>query len=362
MQPNRMEIGNKLRFFFSTIYAQTKLGTRSGLNDLAKSHEKSLLPIINKVFDTKFIDMNDLEFNSPAIDYGDFDNRLSLQMTVTLTNEKVKKTIEKFENHGLNEKFNELWILFIYVEPIPKKSYFKSKKVKVINITLHQVIDRILSKELKIQIEILDLIEREYSSYFRSATGLRIPQKINIPSDLSKFNDFIETKEWFMEDPNQGYKEVYEFISKFQDNLLNCSETARNLITDIFLIQRIPKELNSKIELYVEKLFGRLNLNPDDPLFESYIYYLEQLQSNHLIELQDKFPCTKGDTIHTEKFVILKYMKFEPEINLFIALANFYIKYHSIHDFFRAIENADFTLLSDEEIEKVKNIQKISNY
>lgn len=142
MQPERMEIAKKLRFFFSTIYAQTKLDARVGLTDLAKSHEKSLLPIINRVFDTKFIDMNEVCANYPAIDYGDSENGLSLQMSVTVTKKKVKDTIDKFLNHKQDEVFKELWMFFIYVEAIPKGVFVSSEKVKVQYLTLDNIIER----------------------------------------------------------------------------------------------------------------------------------------------------------------------------------------------------------------------------
>ncbi|MEQ1420351.1 hypothetical protein [Acinetobacter indicus] len=127
----------------------------------------------------------------------------------------------------------------------------------------------------------------------------RYGSNIPIPTDLSIFNNFIETKEWFPDDPNEGYEKVYNFISSFQECLLNCSYQARDLLACMIQIQGVPVDYNSNIKIFIERLVARLNIK--DEYWDSLEYDLELLKSNHLIDLTDEFQGIYGDVIKTKK-------------------------------------------------------------
>lgn len=353
MQPDHMTLSRKIGYFFATIYAQIKLDTRKGLTDLSKSQERALLPIINEIYSKKFNDLNEINANYPGIDYGDFDDGLGLQMTITVSKQKVQETLNKISKYDQEKRIKKLWMFFLVVEAIPQNVIVDSDSITVKYMTFKDLEDVVIQSDLDFQRKFLSLIEKQYSSYFQVSASFSLHEKIPVPKDLSLFNNFIETKEWFLDDPNEGYEKVYNFLSSFQECLLNCSDRARTLLTYIIQIQGIPVGLNSNIKILIERLVARLNIEDED--FDSFVYDLELLESNHLIDLTDEFQGIYGDIIKTKKMATLSYKTYEPEINLFSALPNFYLRNYQFNDFLNAIRYADFSLLSDQKIKNFYN-------
>jgi hypothetical protein len=351
MQPDHMDLAREIRYFFSTVFAQIKTDTRNGLTDLSKSQEKALLPIINEIYSKKFDDMNEDNANYPGIDYGDFDNKLGLQMTITVSKQKVQETVNKIIKYDKERKIKEVWMFFLIVDAVPHNVMINTEEINIKYMTLEDLGNAVVNADLDYQETFLSLIKRQYSRYFQVNASFSIPEKVPVPADLSIFNNFIKTKECFPDDPNEGYEKVYNFISSFQECLLDCSDTARNLLTCMIHIQGVPVSHNSNIKIVIERLVARLNIKDEN--FDSFVYDLELLESNHLIDLTDEFQGIYGDVIKTKKVAILSYKTYEPDINLFSVLPNFYLRHHSLNDFLNAIKYADFSLLSDQ---KVKNL------
>lgn len=348
MQPERMILATKIRYIFATIAAQIKLDTRNGLTDLSKSQEKSLLGLINLAYAKKFKDMNEINSNYPAIDYGDCYNGFGLQMTVTVTKQKFQNTLTKLLKYDSNQSFRELWFFLLIVDSVPSNVLIYHENFKIKYITFNDMINEILNKDIEIQRDFLNLVEKEYSNYFQPNTSFRIPENASIPLDLDVFNNFIETKEWFPEDHNEGYQKVYNFIKSFQLCLHRCSYPARTILAYIIRMQGLPTGYNSPIKMYLDHLMGALNINDDN--FDDFKYQLDLLIASDLVSIEDEFQCLNGLTAEMRRVVVLSYKTYEPEINLFSVLPNFYIKYHSFNEFLSAIENANFSLLSDQSI------------
>ncbi|MFV5265275.1 SMEK domain-containing protein [Acinetobacter courvalinii] len=121
-----MQLATRIRYIFATIAAQIKLDTRNGLTDLSKSQEKSLLGLINLAYAKKFKDMNAINSNYPAIDYGDFYNSCGLQMTVTVAKQKFQSTLIKLLKYDSNKSFKELWFFLLIVDALPNNALILS--------------------------------------------------------------------------------------------------------------------------------------------------------------------------------------------------------------------------------------------
>ncbi|MFV5265365.1 hypothetical protein ACMUMS_17710, partial [Acinetobacter courvalinii] len=155
-------------------------------------------------------------------------------------------------------------------------------------------------------------------------------------------------KEWFPKDLNEGYQQVYNFINSFQLCLHRCSYPARAILTYIIRTQGVPTGYNSPIKIYLDHLMGALNIN--DHNFNDFEYQLDLLIASDLVRIEEEFQGLNGLTLEMRRVVVLSYKTYEPEINLFSVLPNFYIKYHSFNEFLNAIENANLSLLSDQSI------------
>lgn len=348
MQPDHMDLARKIRHFFATVFAQIKLDTRDGLTDLSKSQEKALLPIINEIYSKKFKDMNETNANYPGIDYGDFDNELGLQMTITVSKQKVQETVAKITKYDKERKIKEVWMFFLIVDAIPRNIRINTEDIKVKYMTLDDLSDEVINASLDYQKTFLSLIESQYSRYFRNNTSIDIPENTRVPKDLTMFNDFIETEEWFPDNPNEGYEKIYNFISSFQDCLLSCSYDARKILAYILEVQGIPSDYNSKVKMYLDSLMGRLNITDNN--FDEFEYQLELLVASDLVDIENEYQGFDGITIKNRKVVVVSYQTYEPEINLFSVLPKFYVKHYSFKEYLVAIKNADFYLLSDNEV------------
>jgi hypothetical protein len=348
MKPERMILASEIRFIFAVIATQIKLDTRNGLTDLSKSQENSLLELINLAYATEFEDMNRINPNYAAIDYGDCYNGLGLQMTVTVTKQKFQNTLIKLLKYDSKQSFKELWFFLLIVDAVPSNVMLYDQAVQIKYITLNDMINEIVSKDLDIQRSFLNTLKQEYFQYFRLQNRFNIPQNVSVPNDLVVFNNFIQTVEWFTENPNLGYEKVYNFIDNFQRCLCRCSYPARTILAYILKVQGIPSDYNSKVKIYLDHLMGGLNI--DDDNFDDFKYQLDLLVASELVDIENEFQGLNGLTIELRPVVVLSFQTYEPEINLFSVLPNFYIKYHSLNEYFLAIENADFSLLSDQKI------------
>lgn len=351
MQPVRMNLSQDLRFGFGTIASQIKLNTRSGYTDLPKSQEKSLLGLINLAYDKKFTDMNDGRFNYPAIDYGDINSGIALQMTATVTKVKLQDTITKLQKHDQLKNYKEIWFFLLTVEAIPSTVKISANDLQIKYLTFNELVNKVLDSDIESQNNFIRLLKTEYPDYFQfNNKSFRITKNIPIPNSLSRFNDFIETNEWFPENPNEGYSAVYQLLESFRKRLSQCSKQARNILLTIMEIKGIPTTPNGVIKIYADELLGALNIDSDDE-FDDFSYHFNFLEQNEIIEKYEEFQrmYTKNEEVYIENRIqfILRFHLWEPEINLFSVLPSFYERYHSYDDFEYAIENVDFSKLSD---------------
>ena len=111
---NRKTITDKLADCL-TLFSR-KIEILSSSNDLSwNTHaENVLIPLLNIVFDSKFKNLNiENNANHSAIDLGDLDRKIAIQITSTNSFSKIKTTIEKFIENQYYETFDSLKFVFL---------------------------------------------------------------------------------------------------------------------------------------------------------------------------------------------------------------------------------------------------------
>ncbi|MFJ5315893.1 SMEK domain-containing protein [Pectobacterium versatile] len=351
MESESSFIARKLRFFTATLYAQIKLSTRDGLNDLPKNQEVSLLSLINFAYGTDFQDLNKSRQNYPIIDYGSLSMNTGLQMTASVTKKKFQDTYNTHTNNEvLNQTYPNIWFFLLTVEPVNASSKLPSPNIKYI--TLFDMVTEVLRKDNFFQNSFLNLLKKEYHLYFfhsMDKTTFLIPSEIPVPTDLMLFNELVSTKEWFPDNPGDGYIKVFNLIDEFHKRLRMCSHLAREILVSIIKLAIPPKYQNEKIIVYADSVLGSLNIGEEQ--MSDFEYHYNFLESNSLVERLDESQglYTVGEDVYIKnrmKFV-LNFGTYEPELNLFSALYIFYSNRHGINDFESAILNCDFSKLSD---------------
>ena len=91
------------------------VGHRNSLNlqDVNVHAEAFFRDFLNLVFDYKLKNINILERNARAIDLGDEDERIAIQVTSTSELDKIKHTHKGFVASGLDGKYDRLVVLII---------------------------------------------------------------------------------------------------------------------------------------------------------------------------------------------------------------------------------------------------------
>lgn len=118
---------------FSFLSEKIKTDNAAGLFNLNKLAEDIYIPVLNEIFDTEFVNTNNLQSgaNYPAIDLISTQKRIGIQVTSDRTNKKVQKTVQKSIEH-LSGKIDELHILII-TEKSDRSSYKQEQFDKLIN-------------------------------------------------------------------------------------------------------------------------------------------------------------------------------------------------------------------------------------
>ncbi|WP_275183451.1 SMEK domain-containing protein [Citrobacter freundii] len=354
MKPEQMKNREELVKFATILAYQIKLSTRSNLNDISTSQERSLLPLINRAWGENFVDMNKHSQNYPGLDYAQPGKRLGLQMTATVTKQKYQKTLKKLrEREELKGKFDEVWFFVLIAGSLPDNVRENPSDFRCKYYTLHDLVEKVMEQPLQFQYDFLALAKQEYSDYFLTTgatanQGYSVSENQPIPSDLELFNALIETEAWF-DDVAEGKQIVFDFLENFRKTLRQCNSLARNLLSKIISEIDVPENTNAKMKFPEKQLFGPLNI--DKTNYEEFSKALDDLHEIGLIERWDDYVgmYEVGEDIHIKnnRMISVHYNKTCPEMNLYAALYLFYKKYNDIEDLVSAIENHDFSLLAD---------------
>ena len=119
MSMNRKADLTRITEILSYIKSQVEISTPSNLTDTNIYAENFYRDFLNFVFDYNLENINNLEPNTPAIDLGDELSKVAIQITSTSDLSKIRKTVDKFNEMNLHERYDRLIILNITM----KKKY-----------------------------------------------------------------------------------------------------------------------------------------------------------------------------------------------------------------------------------------------
>ena len=100
--------------YSSRFIEEVKQYNSSGLYDINIHAENFLIPVLNKVFDLDLENLNlSKQKNFPAIDLADFENRVGIQITSTVTSQKIENSLRKFVDNSLDDSFDVIYIFLL---------------------------------------------------------------------------------------------------------------------------------------------------------------------------------------------------------------------------------------------------------
>ncbi|WP_417215675.1 SMEK domain-containing protein [Alcanivorax sp.] len=110
---NRQDYQKSIIKSLTWLSTQVTVHNRLNLTDINVHSENFYRDLLNLAFGYNLININTINPNAAAIDLGDEGNNLAIQVTSTSAITKTRRTVRKFIEKGLYEKFDRLIILNI---------------------------------------------------------------------------------------------------------------------------------------------------------------------------------------------------------------------------------------------------------
>lgn len=109
----RQELLSEILKYLTYIQLQVGLSNALSFTDINKHAENFYRDLLNLAFDYNLVNINIEEPNAAAIDLGDEQISIAIQVTSTATLEKIKKTLKSFIKKNLDQKYDRLVVLNI---------------------------------------------------------------------------------------------------------------------------------------------------------------------------------------------------------------------------------------------------------
>lgn len=110
---NRTYCQNRILKLLSWLRNEVELNNSLSLTDINRNAEDFYCGLLNLAYGYKLKNINIVEPNAAAIDLGDIEKRIAIQVTSIADLSKTKYTVEKFIERGLYKSFDKLYILNI---------------------------------------------------------------------------------------------------------------------------------------------------------------------------------------------------------------------------------------------------------
>lgn len=102
-----------VQYWLSHLSTSARLGGKIHFFDLNIVAEDFYADLLNIIYGWNLVNLNHTSLNAVAIDLGDINRRIAIQVTSNRTKSKIQKTIDKFEKHKLSNNFDRLKIVII---------------------------------------------------------------------------------------------------------------------------------------------------------------------------------------------------------------------------------------------------------
>ncbi|MBC2474341.1 SMEK domain-containing protein [Clostridium beijerinckii] len=262
---------------FAQLIAYINLKNNKDLFDINKFCEDFFCGLLNIIYKLKLKNLNRIKKkNYPAVDLGDYNSKVSYQITSMNTSSKIKETLEKVEKYKLYEEFNKINILILgekgnYTSKDltdPQYAFDFSIDTNVIDIfDLSEYIED--NKSLDDLEEICNYINENKSKYLSNSKNTK---KIKKKDRLKLSEEVIENLLNKCE-LNLEYVVNKHDIEKLLDKISKCSKLEKSIMVDIL------NEYNSGNDINLSDIYNEY----EDLEFIDYILSIKNLTDKKFI-------------------------------------------------------------------------------
>jgi hypothetical protein len=110
---NRRDMINDITYLLTHLKVQVELQKRLNLQDLSVHSENFFRDFLNLILGLDLVNINIVNPNAIAIDLGDKNRRIAIQVTSTSEVDKIKHTYKGFVKRGLFAEYDKLVVLIV---------------------------------------------------------------------------------------------------------------------------------------------------------------------------------------------------------------------------------------------------------
>ncbi|MGB5823181.1 MAG: SMEK domain-containing protein [Proteocatella sp.] len=264
---NRESYLKDINRYLSVLRYEVEHNNLINLYDINIISENFYNQLLNMIYGYKLQNINIVEKNATAIDLGDLENRIAVQVTSDNTSGKIKKTIRKFLENNHNEKYDRLIMLLItskqkYTTAFNTDCKFVFDISKDI-IDVEDIIKELNGKETGVLKDIANFLKNELSSEIEDCNNQTIDinqiqeRKINYLENL-KHVYIKEVKSIFLDREFKVDKTNIDIdeIVKSDQNFLILGEPGAG---KTYCINRIIHEISNSNNLEIIPVYIKLS-------------------------------------------------------------------------------------------------------
>lgn len=117
--PERSALIRKIDSHFSALSAEVELEVRSNLTDTMRRSEDICGGLLNRIYGYHLVNTDQVSSKYPGVDLVDPDQNVAVQVTFSLTQRKIHRTIEVFQKSELSAQYQTLIFFMVARRPKP---------------------------------------------------------------------------------------------------------------------------------------------------------------------------------------------------------------------------------------------------
>lgn len=265
--------------------------SKRSLTDLNRQCEGFFRDVLNQVYGTKLVNLNDTTQNAAAIDLGDTSARLCFQVTATSSSKKVQDTIDKFLKHGLQADYDTLRVLILGDKTNHTKAFDTHGKLSFDKKRDIVDIDDVLDAVEKLPLEKLRDLSDYVDAHLHPVTASLAPQSLLAQAEKTEDKPpksarrFLQDAGIAPSDPE--WNESFESLKELQARLLGLSGKQREFIR--YIVENgVESAFGQRMSIGIQTLQQKLRLTD----IEFHLYFTA-LSDQYLLEVDDENHATR---------------------------------------------------------------------
>ncbi|MBF9770130.1 SMEK domain-containing protein [Enterobacter asburiae] len=335
---NRQVQNNNITFAFSLLSTVITFNSKQGMFDINKTLETVLTTILNKTYKLSLINLNIEKHNHPAIDLGDSNEGIAIQVTSDGSKDKFVKTMDMLVKHKLHETYTKVWMMIISNDPV--QHHTKQGFVTHVK-NLSDLAKSICEKSGAEFDDLYKICEQEFGVYFPGRNiSLLKPTQITGANPNQQVDNFIR-----INNIDLSYEDYTITTDDIRDDLIKLKNTISQLNEEQrwFLFRVLSHTIEYDDGKYIETckiptsiITNGMNSNQRNAIYET-INSLERINLAYHDEEDYKLECS----VFCIYFIRGKYKEFD----YFSGLALFIRETSQLDKLEEIIVNCDFSLI-----------------